>query len=240
MRPRPGTVLDDPRALKLYRRIDFPFEERFGQAHPLLAQLIPLRAAAFDDVVRCFLQDLPNGTVVALGEGLETGFWRVGRMQWLPVDLDASMRLRETLVPSDERRKVLSCDARDPRWVAAVPPGAPVLVTAQGLLMYLAAAGGPRSDRSGCAELPGRKLRLRRGPGWFAAATRRMRKQDRACGYRLPEKWWSMNANQRPCCARRTLPSPECSACPYRTDRGCSGGGLCRPWTRSRGTCPRR
>ncbi|MFE0331270.1 class I SAM-dependent methyltransferase [Streptomyces sp. NPDC058960] len=70
-------VLDDPKAVELIERIDYPFEETFGPPDPLLAQGQALRARTFDDAVRDFLGKHPEGTVVALAEGLETQFWRV-------------------------------------------------------------------------------------------------------------------------------------------------------------------
>ena len=75
---RPDAVLRDPRAVELVEAIDFPFERRFGRAAPVLAQWQALRAACFDREVRRFARHHPGGTVVALGEGLETQFWRVG------------------------------------------------------------------------------------------------------------------------------------------------------------------
>ena len=72
---RPDAVLDDPKAVELLEAVDFPFEARFGA--PRMAQWQALRARTFDDEVRRFLGRHPDGTVVALGEGLETQFWRV-------------------------------------------------------------------------------------------------------------------------------------------------------------------
>src|SRR6266545_4704653 len=93
---RPDTVLPDPVALRLIAEFDYPFEARFGHGFPAQAQTMALRARVFDDEVRRFLAEHPDGTVVALGEGLETGFWRVdnGRVRWLAVDLPETIALR--------------------------------------------------------------------------------------------------------------------------------------------------
>jgi O-methyltransferase involved in polyketide biosynthesis len=139
---RPDTVLRDPRAVELVERIDFPFEHRFGPATPVLAQWQALRAACFDREVRRFLTHHPGGTVVALGEGLETGFWRVdqGTARWVSVDLPETIALRRELLPADPRVHLVACSATDARWLDEVDTAAPVLVTAQGLLMYLTRA----------------------------------------------------------------------------------------------------
>jgi O-methyltransferase involved in polyketide biosynthesis len=64
---RADSVLDDPMAVELVERIDYPFEQRFGAGN--LSQWQALRARCFDREVRRFLASHPDGTVVALGEG---------------------------------------------------------------------------------------------------------------------------------------------------------------------------
>ena len=127
-------VLDDPKALELVERIDHPFAERFGGGE--LAPWQGLRVRAFDREIRRFLHTRPDATVVALGEGLETQFWRVdnGRVHWVTVDLPESVALRERLLPAGERQTTITASALDvDAWIKTRPS----LITAQGLLMYL-------------------------------------------------------------------------------------------------------
>jgi O-methyltransferase involved in polyketide biosynthesis len=136
---RPDAVLRDPMVVELVERIGFPFEERFGSGERF-AQLQALRARCFDNAVTRFLAERPDGTVVALGEGLETQFWRVdnGRVRWLTVDLPEVVELRRALLPESPRLHAIGRSAVDPTWLAEVDTAHGVLVTAQGLLMYLA------------------------------------------------------------------------------------------------------
>ena len=109
---RPDALLTDPRAVELVEAIDFPFE-RFGE--PRTAQVHALRVLTFDAAVLRFLNAHPGGTVVALGEGLETEFWRVdnGRVRWLTVDLPETVEVRRRLLPDDPpRRRSLARSAR--------------------------------------------------------------------------------------------------------------------------------
>jgi len=51
---RPDRVLDDPLAVELVERIEFPFVERFGDGERL-SQWQALRARCFDDEIRRFI-----------------------------------------------------------------------------------------------------------------------------------------------------------------------------------------
>lgn len=132
---RPDALLADPLAVELVDRIDYPFAERFGQG---FGQLQALRTKCFDREVRRFLRRHPAGTAVALGEGLETQFWRVdnGAVRWVGVDLPEVQELRRRLLPSAERVSSRAESALDFGWLEELD-GGPTLVTAQGLLMYL-------------------------------------------------------------------------------------------------------
>jgi O-methyltransferase involved in polyketide biosynthesis len=133
---RADARLRDPRAIELVERIDYPFAERFGPGGS--SQWAPLRAVCVDRVVRRFALAHPGGMVVALGEGLETQFWRVddGRVQWLTVDVPEMVAVRSELLGDEPRRRAIACDAFDERWMDEVDRSRGVLLTAQGLLPY--------------------------------------------------------------------------------------------------------
>ena len=70
------SLLDDPLAIEVAGRLqyDFTSASRGTQWHAV-------RVATFDQAVRRFLDRHPAGQVAALGEGLETQFWRVDNGQ---------------------------------------------------------------------------------------------------------------------------------------------------------------
>ena len=53
--------------------------------------------------------------MVALGEGLQTSYWRLGRPEatWLSVDLSDVIKLRERLLPHEPRIRHLAGSALD-------------------------------------------------------------------------------------------------------------------------------
>ncbi|MFE2410018.1 class I SAM-dependent methyltransferase [Kitasatospora sp. NPDC059408] len=193
---RPDAVLHDPKAVELVGRIDFPFEERFGR-RAAVAQLQALRAACFDREVADFLARNPRGTVVCLGEGLETQAWRVdnGRARWISVDLPETAALRERLLPPDERHRIVVCSATDPRWMDEVDPAQGVLISTQGLLMYLRPPE-VRGLIAACAErFPGATFVLDAVPRWFSARAVRGKLRDKY--YKAPAMPFGMDAGER-------------------------------------------
>ncbi|MEU6851183.1 class I SAM-dependent methyltransferase [Actinacidiphila alni] len=207
-------LLEDPLAVELVERIDYPFE-RFGGA--AMAQWHALRVRCLDDEVRRFVAQHPDGLVIALGEGLETQFWRVdnGRVRWLTVDLPETVQVRNTLLPDDPpRRRSLACSALDPRWLDEVAASEDltkgVLVTAQGLLMYLPPAEVKRLIAACAERFPGGRM-------LFDALPRAMVRRSRAAadaaasssgtavsgstgaaasGYRAPRWEWGMDGTE--------------------------------------------
>jgi O-methyltransferase involved in polyketide biosynthesis len=127
-----ASVLEDPLATEVAGRLqpDFTGASQGARWHAV-------RVATFDDAARRFLNQHPAGTVVALGEGLETQFWRLdnGRMRWLSVDFPATLDLRHRVLPESPRQRSYAGSALDLGWLDQLDP-APVLVSAQGLLMY--------------------------------------------------------------------------------------------------------
>jgi O-methyltransferase involved in polyketide biosynthesis len=126
-------ALPDPMAIQVVNRLDYDFADLTRGA-----RLHAVRVATFDQAVRRFLVSHPAATVVALGEGLETQFWRVdnGHVRWLTVDLPETMELRHRLLQDGPRQSGHRGSALDLSWLDALDPADPILVTAQGLLPY--------------------------------------------------------------------------------------------------------
>jgi O-methyltransferase involved in polyketide biosynthesis len=162
------------------------------------AQWQALRAACFDRQVVRFLSDRPDATVVALGEGLETQFWRVdnGRVRWWSVDRPETIAVRRELLPDPPRGRLLAGSALDTRWLDELDSETGVLVTAQGLLMYLAPADVHGLLTTCAARIPVGAL-------LFDAVSRRlsersMRGRLGGSGAYTPPQWtWGVDAEER-------------------------------------------
>ncbi len=177
---RRDAVLADPVGVGLADRLGPRLEQRFGTAHPLLAQAQALRARRFDQEVQRFLASNPDGTVVALGES---------------VDLEDGIAARAALLPSSERLRTVAGSALDERWMDKVDRSLGVMITAQGLLMYFQ-PDQARGIVVGCARrFPGSWMVFDVVAPWFSGRT--VSGMRNTAGYQAPPMPWGVDANER-------------------------------------------
>lgn len=182
---RPDSLLLDPLAVETAAGFSASVRQRFGR--PGLRHVV--RAIQFDGEVRAFLQRHPSGTVMSLGEGLETELWRVdnGAVEWVSVDLPEMIALRQRLLPAHPRNRLAAVSALDEQWTRLRDPNSPLLILAQGLLMYFTRAQ-VRTFFAMVSDLcPGARIVFETIPDW-ASTSRAGHRQ--ANGYRLPAQPW--------------------------------------------------
>jgi O-methyltransferase involved in polyketide biosynthesis len=134
----PGTILHDTMALDAVRQIDFDFTKTGLRRSDPAA--VALRARHFDGWTREFLTAHPKATVLHLGCGLDTRVYRLNLgpdVRWFDVDYPDVIDLRRQLYPSHEGYEMIGSSVTDPSWLMHVPSDLPVLVVAEGLVMYL-------------------------------------------------------------------------------------------------------
>jgi hypothetical protein len=152
-----------------------------------------LRAKCFDREVRRFLASHSGGRVIALGEGLETQFWRVddGRVRWVTVELPEVTRLRQQLLPSSERQRARAESATELGWLEEIESGGSTLVTAQGLLMYLEPTRVHHLLRAAAERLDGGAVVFDAVPAGLAARSRAGKLNSP--GYQPPPWLWGLD-----------------------------------------------
>ena len=171
---RSDGVIRDPWAVTLFDAISYDYL-KFGKPN----QPHALRAVAFDQVARAYLTTHPKASVIALADGLQTSFWRLDRagvareLTWYSVDLPPVVALREKLLPRDERIVGLAQSALDRSWMDRVDQTDGVLITAEGLLMYLDPEDALGLIADCAARFPGGQMMFDSIPRWFSRRTRK-------------------------------------------------------------------
>lgn len=136
----PYSPIHDERAVKLTQTLNYDFDallKRIGNA-PTLWWIA--RAYHFDEAIKAFLKLHPRATIVNLGAGLETAFYRVdnGSLTWIDLDLPEVIELRKKLLPIPNNRvHYLAKSALDYAWMEDVKQyGNDVFFFAGGFFMY--------------------------------------------------------------------------------------------------------
>jgi O-methyltransferase involved in polyketide biosynthesis len=111
-------LLDDPRAEEIMGKIDYDFSkvekgfDEYGGVSYLL------RARNFDDAIKEYIKKYPEATIINLGAGLDTTFFRVdnGKFAWYDLDLPDAIDFRKKLIPETSRSECIAKSAFDISW----------------------------------------------------------------------------------------------------------------------------
>ncbi len=138
-----NTILGDRFADEAVRRIDFDFEKlKLAKGGSIT---LPMRAKYLDVWTRQFLAANPESTVLHLGCGLDSRVYRIdppASVRWYDVDQPEVIELRRRLYPERHDYEMIGSSVTDPRWLERIPADRPVLVVAEGLVMYLSEKDG--------------------------------------------------------------------------------------------------
>ncbi len=102
-----------------------------------------IRAKQLDEYTRQFIAAHPNALVLHLGCGLDSRCERVSHPTalWIDLDFPDVIELRRKFYPESASYHLIASSVTDLSWMARAPAqGRPVLVVAEGLLMYLSEA----------------------------------------------------------------------------------------------------
>ncbi|MEZ4618955.1 MAG: class I SAM-dependent methyltransferase [Caldilineaceae bacterium] len=144
---RPKPVIHDPMAPVVLERLTTQATTGEGQRvlqHPLsrtLTSHIALRARKYDAIANAYIQAHPGCTVVNLGCGFDTRYWRIDHdhCTYLELDLPEVIALKRALLGADLAYELIGASVLDPAWLDQVTAigNRHVLLLAEGLFMYL-------------------------------------------------------------------------------------------------------
>lgn len=140
-------IFHDPWAEEAMRHIDYDISKRYrgvgswSMWNKIGCTIIATRAATFDLLTTHYLADHPDATVLHVGCGMDSRFFRVDPpegCQWFDVDYPDVIDLRRQLFPErNGAYHLISAPLSDLRWLDKVPRDRPGLLIAEGVLHYL-------------------------------------------------------------------------------------------------------
>lgn len=141
---RDDAIIKDEKSIEVVRQLDYDFTWIDRLPGIMSSQVAAaVRTEIFDDVAHRFLQQHPSSTIVNLGAGLCTRFYRLDNRQvcWVELDFEPVIAIRRRIFPDTERHISLACSALDFTWLEKVKQlqlaDSAVLFIAEGMLYYL-------------------------------------------------------------------------------------------------------
>jgi len=99
------------------------------------------RAETFDKITNDFIERHASGTIINLGCGFDTRFWRIrsGKYRYIELDLPEVMNLKSGLLGGQMTYECLGISVLDTSWIDEVTKkgNENFLILAEGLFMYL-------------------------------------------------------------------------------------------------------
>lgn len=142
----PDSLLKDHFADEALSRIDYDFKPL--DLGPDGAVSLAMRAKAFDDWTRAFLEQHPDAVILNLGCGLDSRVFRVDphpEIVWFDVDFLDVIEIRKRVYPArGEGYRTIGTSVTEPGWLEQIPRDRPVMVIAEGLMPYLPAEEAPK------------------------------------------------------------------------------------------------
>jgi O-methyltransferase involved in polyketide biosynthesis len=113
------SVFNDAKAIELVEQIDYDLFSAIDEGLRFEGTLMLVaRAMQFDDKVRSYIAEHPAASVINLGAGLDTTFYRIdnGSIEWYDLDLPNVISVRRQLLPEPDRTTYLAKSLFDASW----------------------------------------------------------------------------------------------------------------------------
>lgn len=137
----PRSILGDHVAAHDIERIEYDFKRLHRVLRPDTNQfMVALRSSQFDAMITDFLNRHRDAVVLHLGCGLHSRALRMAVPvggPWFDVDLPNVIALRRQLHSESETYRMIGSSVTHSEWIEELPAGGPVLIVAEGLLMYV-------------------------------------------------------------------------------------------------------
>ncbi|WP_440947782.1 class I SAM-dependent methyltransferase [Methanosarcina sp. T3] len=172
-----GSLFNDAKAIELVERIDYDFSMLEKSSADYLLFATAARAIQLDNKVKAYIKEQPHTSVVNLGAGFDTGFYRVdnGTIHWYDLDLPEVIKVRKRLLPETDSSTCISKSFLDPSWCQDIKNENGIFMIAGGLLRYFGEAQVRQFFSLIADRLPGSEI-------VFEAESKSSNDVDGSCG----------------------------------------------------------
>ena len=135
---RPDPILVDEKAQEILEHVEYDFARL--KIPRKTAVTLCIRAKKMDEYTQEFLANHSTAVVLHLGCGLDSRYTRVNPVgvDWYDLDMPEVIELRRKFYEGTDAYHVIPSSVTDLGWIDSISPrDRPVLVIAEGLLMYL-------------------------------------------------------------------------------------------------------
>lgn len=138
---RKNGIIKDDKSVEIVNSINYNYVKYDSQyASKLNQAMIAIRTEIIDKFVENFIDQYPNATIITLGTGLCTRFFRMdnGLVNWYGIDLPKVKPIWDNLIGESERYKFLTYSILDFDWIEKIreAKSKKILFIAEGILMY--------------------------------------------------------------------------------------------------------
>lgn len=134
-------VLNDEKAKELINQIDYDFSKFHSKIRKFEILTLAIRAKELDSIILKFISIHPEATIINIGAGLDTTFYRVnnGRIKWYDLDIPEVITLRNALLPQTLPLKSIPKSMFDESFLDDIEhPKDGILFFVSGVLIYFA------------------------------------------------------------------------------------------------------
>ncbi len=133
-------ILDDKKSSEIVNNIEYDFtkiQEYLGEWRGIG---LLVRARNFDNAVIKYIEKFPEATIINVGAGLDTTFYRVnnGSIKWYDLDLPDAIEFRRKYIPESNRSTYIAKSALDYSWFDDIEytPDKCIFIIAGGFIYY--------------------------------------------------------------------------------------------------------
>jgi O-methyltransferase involved in polyketide biosynthesis len=133
---QPDPIVRDQKSVEIVKSLDYNFHKLDKEWPTQLS--VAIRTEILDNAVNKFISKNQTGTVINLGCGLDTRYFRLkppGYL-WFDIDLPDTIELRKNFFDESDSYHMIGKSIFDYSWFNEIPENNPVMIIAEGLLMY--------------------------------------------------------------------------------------------------------